>query len=51
MREAGRGLDSRTCAATNVEDNLALEEMLVAIDEVSVRICADTVLQHSFVYV
>lgn len=39
----------RTCATTNIEDNLALENVLVAIDEVTVSISANRILQHSLV--
>ena len=44
---AEQGQDSRTAA--DIKDSLSGEEMLVAVDEVAVRVGTDSVLQHSLV--
>lgn len=47
---SGKGLRSwLTSAATNIEDNLVLEEVLVVVDEVAVRIGTDGILEHGLV--
>lgn len=40
-----------TGTAANIQDHLALKEFFVLIDEVTIRIRSDCILQHSFMNV